>query len=149
VYLATSGRIARFNNDLAIMRYSLAERLAPDFAPLRLAIADALDDRKRPEDAIAQLKGVPADSPWGPDARLKEGWLYDGLNKPAEALAAADLALAGSRRREVLVGAADLYRLNGNNARAETLYSEVIKNEMTGGAQDWRTLFMRATVREA
>src|SRR5262249_14009069 len=87
--------------------------------------------------------------PWSPDARLREAWFYDTLNQPAEALAAADLALGGSRRREVLVGAADLYRLNGNNARAETLYSEVIKSEMAGGSQDWRTLFLRATAREA
>ncbi len=149
VYLATAGRVARFNADLAIMRYGLALRLDPDLAPARLAMADCLEERGRDQDGVAILSGIPASSPWNAEARIKEAWLLNSLDKPAEALAAADAALAISRRREILVGAADLYRINKNNARAEALYSELIKAEAATNSHDWRTLFMRATVREA
>ncbi len=149
VYLATAGRVARFNSDLAIMRYSLALRLDPGLGPARLAIVDALNERDRPEDALAQLRGISQNSPLSADARLKEAWLLNNLDRPAEALAAADQALAGSRRRDVLVGVGDLYRINGNNLRAEALYSEVIEGDMAANAHDWRVLFTRASVREA
>src|SRR5262249_50372984 len=91
----------------------------------------------------------PSISPWNAEARIKEAWLYDGLDRPAEALAAADAALAISRRREILVGAADLYRINKNKPRAEALYSEIIKADAASNNPDWRVLFMRGTVREA
>ena len=149
VYLSTAGRIARFNADLAIMRYALALRLDPDLAPARLAMADALDERGRQQDGIAILAAIPANSPWSAEARIKEAWLYNSLDKPAEALAAADEALAMSRRRDVITGAADLFRINKNNPRAEALYSALIKAEAATNTHDWRSLFMRATVREA
>jgi Flp pilus assembly protein TadD len=149
VYLATAGRVARFNADLAIMRYGLALRLDPDLAPARLAMADSLNERGREQDGIAVLAAIPANSPWNAEALIQKAWLLNGIDKPAEALAAADAALAVSRRREILIGAADLYRINKNNARAEALYSELIKADAASNNHDWRTLFMRANVREA
>ncbi|HEV7692688.1 MAG TPA: tetratricopeptide repeat protein [Hyphomonadaceae bacterium] len=149
VYLATAGRVARFNADLAIMRYGLALRLDPDLVPARLAMADSLDERGRGQDGVTVLAAIPTSSPWNAEARIKEAWLLNGLDRPAEALAAADAALAVSRRREIVVGAADLFRVNKNNSRAEALYSELIKADAATNTHDWRTLFMRANVREA
>ena len=149
VYLSTAGRVARFNADLAIMRYSLALRLDADLAPARLALADSLNERGRAENAIAQTKLIASGSPWYAEARIKEAWLYNSLDRPAEALAAADAALAASRRAEILSGAADLYRINENNPRAEALYTEILKADLAANKPDWRTLFMRATVRDA
>jgi tetratricopeptide (TPR) repeat protein len=127
----------------------MALHLDPDFAPARMMLADALNEQERTADAIAVLREIPDGSPWAASARLQEAWLDDKLQHPAEALAAADTALAASRRRDILVGAADLYRLNRNFPKAEALYGEVLRADMASGRQDWRILFARASTREA
>lgn len=149
VYLASAAGIARSSPELATMRHSMALHLDPDFAPARMMLADALNEQDRTTDAIAALRAVPDGSPWAASARLQEAWLYDRLEHPAEALAAADQAVTASRRRDVLIGAADLYRVNRNYPRADALYSEVLRADMAASRQDWRILFARASAREA
>jgi tetratricopeptide (TPR) repeat protein len=149
VYLASAGGVARSSPELAAMRQSLALYLDPNLAPARLVLADALNEQDRTEDAIAALDRIPADSEWSASARLQQAWFYDRLDRPVEALAAAEQALTASRRRDVLVGAADLYRINRNYAKAETLYGEVIRADAAAKRPDWRVLFARATAREA
>ena len=149
VYLASAGGIARSSPELATMRQSLALHLDPSLAPARLMLADALNEQERTEDAIAVLGEIPQDSEWSASARLQQAWFYDRLERPVEALAAADQALAQSRRRDVLVGVADLYRINRNYLKAEGLYSEVIRADLDVKHPDWRVLFARASSREA
>jgi tetratricopeptide (TPR) repeat protein len=149
VYLASAGGIARSSPELATMRQSLALHLDPALAPARLMLADALNEQGRTEDAIAALQEIPADSEWSASARLQQAWFYDRLERPVEALAAADQALSLSRRRDVLVGAADLYRINQNYPKAEALYGEIIRADMGAKRPDWRVLFARASAREA
>lgn len=147
VYLASSGGVARSSSEIAAMRHSIAVYLDPSFAPARMMLADAFSEQDRTEDAIAALHGVPANSPWGADARIEEAWLLDKIDKPAEALTTADQAMALSRRRDILVGGADLYRVNRNDKQAASLYDEVIAGDIAAGRSDWRVLFARASAR--
>jgi tetratricopeptide (TPR) repeat protein len=129
------------------MRHAIALHLDPEFVPSRLMLADALAEQDRDEDALYELRQIPAASPWAATARLKEAWLLDRLDKPVEALAAADAALAASRRRDVLIGAGDLYRVNRNDKIAASLYNEVVAADLASGMQDWRVFFARASAR--
>lgn len=147
IFLASAGGIARSSSEIATMRHALALHLDPGFAPARLMLADALNEQNRDDDALYELKQVAAGSPWAADARLKEAWLFDRLDRPAEALAAAEAALASSRRRDVLIGAGDLYRVNRNEKAAAALYDEVVAADIAAGTPDWRVLFARASAR--
>lgn len=149
IYLSSAGGIARSSAELATMRQSLALHLDPALAPARLMLAEALNEQDRTEDAIAVLAEIPGDSGWAASARLQQAWLHDRLDRPVEALAAAEQALAASRRREIVIGAADLYRVNQNYPKAEALYGEIVKADMAANRVDWRILFARATTREA
>jgi len=149
VYLSSAGGVARSSPELATMRQSLALHLDPSLAPARLLLADALNEQDRTDDAIAILDDIPADSGWAASARLQQAWFHDRLDRPVEALAAAEQALAASRRRDVLIGVADLYRVNRNYPRAEALYSEIIRADLEASRPDWRILFARASAREA
>jgi Flp pilus assembly protein TadD len=146
-YLASAGGMVRSSPELATMRYSLALHLDAEFEPSRLALADALKEQDRADDALAILHAIPQGSPWAAEARLQEAWLLDSLHRPADALAAADLAVAGARRRDILVGAADLNRVNLNYAKAQKLYDEVAAADLAANKSDWRVLFARATAR--
>jgi tetratricopeptide (TPR) repeat protein len=147
VYLASAGGVARSSSELATLRHSLALHMDPQFAPSRLMLADALNEQDRTEEALVALRTIPPGTPWSAAARLQEAWLLDGLDRPAEALTAADQALAASRARDVLIGVGDLNRVNKNNARAERLYDEAIAADFAAGRQDWRVLFARASAR--
>lgn len=149
IYLVSAGGIARSSPEIAALRYSLALQLDPELAPARLRFADAFEQQERLEDAIEVLREINANSPWRAEARIQEAWLLDKLDRPGEALVAADQALASSRRRDIVLGAADLNRINGANERAIKLYDEVIAADAAAGAADWQVLFARATVRSA
>lgn len=147
VFLASAGGIARSSSEIATMRHAMALHLDPAFAPARLMLADVLSEQDREDEALYELKQIAAGSPWAADARLKEAWLFDRLDRPVEALAAAEAALASSRRRDVLVGAGDLYRVNRNDKAAAALYDGVIAADAATGDADWRVLFARASAR--
>jgi Flp pilus assembly protein TadD len=147
IYLASAGGIARTSAELGALRYSLALHLDPELAAARLLFAEAFFEQDRLEDAIDVLREINANSPWRAEARIKEAWLLDRLDRPGEALVAADQALASSHRRDIVIAAGDLNRLNGNHERARKLYDEVITADLSADAPDWRVLFARATAR--
>jgi tetratricopeptide (TPR) repeat protein len=149
VYLASAGGIARSSPELAAMRYSLALRLDPELAPARLAFAEAFDQQDRPEDAVEVLREIQATSPWRAEALMRQAWMLNGIDRSGEALVAADQALASSRRRDVIIGVADLNRINGNHERARKLYDQIIAADLEASAPDWRVLFARANVLSA
>lgn len=149
IYLVSAGGIARSSPEIAALRYSLALQLDPELAPARLRFAEAFEQQDRLEDAIEVLREINANSPWRAEARIQEAWLLDKLDRPGEALVAADQALASSHRRDIVLGAADLNRINGANERAIKLYDEVIEADTAADAADWQVLFARATVRQA
>jgi tetratricopeptide (TPR) repeat protein len=147
VFLASASGIARSSPELATLRHAVALHMDPQFAPSRLMLADALAEQDRSEEALAAFRAVGPGTAWTAMARLQEARLLDRLDRPAEALAAADGALAVSRSRDVLISAGDLYRVNKNNAQAERLYDEAVAADLAGGRQDWRVLFARASAR--
>jgi tetratricopeptide (TPR) repeat protein len=147
VYLASAGGVARSSAEIATMRHAISIHLDPGFTPARLMLADALTEQERNEDALNELRQIPAASPWAAAARLEEAWLLDRIDRPVEALAAVDAALVASRRRDVLISAGDLYRVNHNDKMAASLYNEVIAGDQATGARDWRVLFARASAR--
>ncbi|MBK8837624.1 MAG: tetratricopeptide repeat protein [Hyphomonadaceae bacterium] len=149
VYLASAGGIARSSAELAALRYSLALRLDPELAPARLAFAEAFNQQDRPEDAVEVLREIQATSPWRAEALIQQAWLLNGLDRPGEALVAADQALASSRRRDIAVNVADLNRINGNHERARKLYDEIIAADLENKQPDWRVLFARANALSA
>jgi tetratricopeptide (TPR) repeat protein len=144
IYFASAGGVARSSPELAALRYSLALRLDPELAPARLAFAEAFNQQDRAEDAVEVLREIQATSPWRADALIQQAWLLNGLDRPGEALVAADQALASSRRREIAIAVADLNRINGNHERARKLYDEIISGDFAAKAPDWRVLFARA-----
>lgn len=148
VYLASAGGVARSSAEIAVMRQAIALHFDPDFAPSRLMLADALDELGRSEDALLELRAIGSATPWGAAARLKQAWVLDRADRPAEALEAAEQALAISRRRDVVIGVADLYRINRNYKAAAALYGEIIAADAASDTQDWRVLFARASARE-
>jgi len=149
VYLASAGGIARSSAELAALRYSLALRLDPELAPARLAFAEAFNQQDRPEDAVEVLREIQATSPWRAEALIQQAWLLNGLDRPGEALVAADQALASSRRRDIAINVADLNRINGNHERARKLYDEIIAADLENKQPDWRVLFARANALSA
>ncbi len=149
VYLASAGGIARSSAELAALRYSLALRLDPELAPARLAFAEAFNQQDRPEDAVEVLREIQATSPWRAEALIQQAWLLNGLDRPGEALVAADQALASSRRRDIAVNVADLNRIHGNHERARKLYDEIIAADLENKQPDWRVLFARANALSA
>jgi tetratricopeptide (TPR) repeat protein len=148
LYLASAGGVGRSSPEVAVLRHALALHLDPQLAPARLALAAALVYQDRDDAALAVLRAVPATSPWAADALLDQADILDRTGKRADALAAADKALALSQRRDVTIRAADLHRYAGENERAVELYDRVVAQDGAGGA-DWRVLFARATSRNA
>ncbi|MDP3494497.1 MAG: hypothetical protein Q8R82_15410, partial [Hyphomonadaceae bacterium] len=149
IYLTSAGGIARSSPELAALRYSLALRLDPELAPARLAFADAFEQQDRAEDAVQVLQEIQATSPWRAEALIRQAWLLNGIDRPGEALVAADQALASSRRRDIAIAVADLNRINGNHERARRLYDEIIAADQEAKKPDWRVLFARANALNA
>jgi len=147
VHIISGTGLVRSSPELSAMRHGLALQIDPSLAPARLALADAFERQDRPAAAAAALRGVPAASPWAPDARMEEAWLLNAAESPAEALAVAQEALALSDRREILLRAGDLNRVNGQLGIARKLYDQVVARDAASGVSDWRVLFARATVR--
>ena len=147
IYIISGTNLVRSSPDLSALRHALALHLDPDLAAARLTLADAYARQDRPDDAIAVLRSVRDTSAWAADARMQEAGIFNDNAQPAEALAAADQALALSQRRELLLRAGDLNRLAKRMDVARKLYDQVITADAARGLTDWRVLFARATVR--
>jgi tetratricopeptide (TPR) repeat protein len=147
IFVVSGTGLVRSSPELSAVRQTLALYLDPGLVPARMALADAYERQQRADAAIAALRAIPDGSPWTADARMEEAWLLDASGLPAEALAAADRALAASNRREIRLRAGDLNRTSGRLDVARRLYDQVIAADTASGMQDWRVLFARATVR--
>jgi tetratricopeptide (TPR) repeat protein len=148
IFLASAGGLARSSPELMTMRLSLALLIDPDFTPARLALTDALEDQERSEEALAVLAKVNSASPWYATAKLRMSSLHERLGQRDLAIAAADAAIASSRRRDILLGAGDLNRNFERWPVAEALYDQVVKADQASGRRDWRPIFARATALE-
>lgn len=147
VHIISGTGLVRSSPELSAMRQALALHLDPGLAPARMALADAFERQDRPAAAAATLRGVASVSPWAADARMEEAWLLHDAGSPAEALTVAQEALSLSDRREILLRAGDLNRVNGQLDIARKLYDRVVERDAAAAMPDWRVFFARATVR--
>jgi tetratricopeptide (TPR) repeat protein len=73
-------------SDFANVMLRLALTLRPDFTAARLVAAEALEQAKHPEAALAMLAPVAGDDPLAPSVELRRAALQDRLGKTDEAL---------------------------------------------------------------
>ena len=147
IYIASGTGLVRSSPDLSAMRHAMALHLDPELAAASLTLAEAFDRQERPDDALAVLRAVPAKSAWAADARMAEATILNREERAGEALVAAEQALGLSRRRDMLLQAGDLYRVNDRPDAARKLYDEVIAADDSHDVVDWRVLFARSSVR--
>lgn len=147
VFIVSGTGLVRSSPDLSSMRHAMALHLDPGLAAASLALADAFDRQDRADEAIGVLRTVPDDSPWAGDARIAEATILSRLERSGDALAVADKALIISNRRDVILQAGDLYRMNDRADVARKLYDQVIASDAARNVTDWRVLFARSTVR--
>lgn len=148
ILMASSGSLATSNPELAAAWLALSLYIDPDLDAARMKLVEALRSEDRPDDAIARLCEVKAGSLYFAEARIEEARLQQSAGRGDAALAAAQAAVAASRQRNILLGAADIYRAENRNADAEAIYTDVVNADAASHREDWRPLFARAAVRE-
>lgn len=148
IYLSSASGLARSSPQVMTQRMALALRLDPHLDAVRLLLTEALDDQQLQAEAIAVAAAVPASSSYYPLAQLRVAQLHLALDQPDLAVDAANAAVAASRRREILLGAGDIYRQGGQLPEAEAMFDEAVRGDQAAGRRDWRPLFARARVRE-
>ena len=149
IFIASGTGLVRSSPDLSAMRHAMVLHLDPNLASASLTLAEAFDRQDRPDAAIEVLRAVPPSSPWAADARMAEASILNRQDRAGEALAAVEQALALSQRREILLEAGDLYRVNDRTDLARKLYDRVIAADEAHNVIDWRVLFARSSVRSA
>ncbi len=147
IYIASGTGLVRSSPDLSAMRHAMVLHLDPELAAASLTLAEAFDRQERSDDALAVLRAVPAKSAWAADARMADATILNREERAGEALVAAEQALGLSRRRDMLLQAGDLYRVNDRPDVARELYDEVIAADDSHDVVDWRVLFARSSVR--
>jgi Flp pilus assembly protein TadD len=147
IFIASGTGLVRSSPDLSAMRHAMVLHLDPKLAAASITLAEAFERQGRSDEAIAVLRAVPASSAWAADARIAEATILNRQERAGEALVAAEQALALSRRREIMLQAGDLYRVNDRVDVARKLYDDVIAMDDAHGVVDWRVLFARSSVR--
>ena len=147
IFIASGTGLVRSSPDLSAMRHAMVLHLDPKLAAASITLAEAFERQDRSDEAIAVLRAVPASSAWAADARIAEATILNRQERAGEALVAAEQALALSRRREIMLQAGDLYRVNDRVDVARKLYDDVIATDDAQGVVDWRVLFARSSVR--
>jgi len=147
IFIASGTGLVRSSPDLSAMRHAMVLHLDPKLAAASITLAEAFERQDRSDEAIAVLRAVPASSAWAADARITEATIHNRHERAGEALVAAEQALALSRRREIMLQAGDLYRVNDRVDVAHKLYDDVIAADDAHGVVDWRVLFARSSVR--
>ena len=147
IFIASGTGLVRSSPDLSAMRHAMVLHLDPKLAAASITLAEAFERQGRSDEAIAVLRAVPASSAWAADAHIAEATILNRQERAGEALVAAEQALALSRRREIMLQAGDLYRVNDRVDVARKLYDDVIAMDDAHGVVDWRVLFARSSVR--
>ena len=108
--------------DEALSHYRQAAALDPSLKSYLLEIASALSRANRAPDAIALLKDFPDD----PSAREESGRLYLAANRPAEAVAEFQAAVALSPTAANRLALATAYLRNGQADAAKPLLEQAL-----------------------
>ncbi len=136
--------------DLALLYDRFALNVRPQFPLAQLLLADILSAQEKPEQSLAVLAEIPADSPYYWSARLRSAVNLDTLERSDEAIALLKQMVAENPR---LIGAqvelGDILRSKKRFAEAVTAYDEAIRRAAaTGLPERWTLFYDRGVVLE-
>ena len=127
---------------LAAFHLRLALYLKPDFAEARLLLANLFEQEEQHEAALAIYRAIADDSDVADQARLREVWVLNALDRTEEALKAVEVLLQrGPNDVEVVAALADLLRQENRNEEAITQYTRAID---LSSAAPWSLYYARA-----
>jgi len=133
----------------ALLLARMAAYLAPGQGDVALLIAEISLAQGNPEEALRILADVPADSPYGWEARLLGAQVLATMDRQDEAIARFDrMADERPERIDALVAKGDLLRRQDRFAESETAYDRAIGriDEVTVG--HWPLFYARGIARE-
>ena len=128
--------------DLALLYNRFALGLRPDFPLAQLLLSDILSAQRKPEQSLAVLQQIPADSPYHWSARLRAAVNLDTLDRTDEAIAQLK-AMAAEKPGMIgpLVSLGDVLRSKKRFAEAAEAYDEAIRRLAAANLPERWTLF--------
>ncbi|MEL7480707.1 MAG: tetratricopeptide repeat protein [Pseudomonadota bacterium] len=148
VYVPAAALASHASGDVASAYFALALHLDPSLHVARTLWGDVLEKSDRLDDALNMLMAVPEESVFYATARSQIAWILRRQDQPEIALETAKTALEAAPDRVLKVQIADLFRSLEKYDRAETIFSDVIDDDMADGFQDWRLYYARGAVRD-
>jgi tetratricopeptide (TPR) repeat protein len=128
--------------DLALVYDRFALALQPNFRLAQLLLADILSTQDKPEQSLAVLDQVPANSPYSWSARLRTAADLDTLDRADEAIAQLrKMALEAPKTIGADVQLGDLLRNKKRFEEAAAAYNEAIERAAAAGLADRWALF--------
>lgn len=148
LYAPAAFLTARASPEYAVLYLRLIERLDPDFARGRMALAQLLERTNFVDEAIASYDRL-ASSAFSYDAGVRAAWLRFRAGQRRAAMASLQRLPDGPPFTAPL-GLADMLRFTGDCAEALELYQTVIAAlDSRGEGADWAPLFYAAVCTEA
>ncbi len=136
--------------DLSLLYDRFALELRPQFPLAQLLLADALSAEHKPEESLAVLAGIAANSPYSWSARLRVAANLHTLERTDEAIAQLKEMSAKSKQSigaELQLG--DLLRAKKRFAEAVDAYDEAIRRAAAAGLPDrWLMFYERGVALE-
>jgi len=148
LYAPAAALAAQTDSDLAGVYFAMALALDPQLDAARTLWADTLDRAGRRDEAILLLDDVPETSPFYATARGQMAWTFRRQGRNDRAIATAATALDAQPDRDLRIQLADLFTTLDRDGEADRLLTEIIKEDLSRGQQDWRLLFARGAARE-
>ena len=149
-YLALAGSLrGQGASEFSLALTRLALRLRPGFSPALLLGADALEDERQYEAAIALLDQVPATDPLAGAAGLRRATLLDRMDR-TEAATAQYRAIAEAHPAAAQPHArlGDMFRARSRWEEAAAAYSEAISRIAAPTAAHWPLFYSRGIAQE-
>jgi tetratricopeptide (TPR) repeat protein len=132
---------------LIYLRLSLV--LNPDNALTVVTMSDVFDRMKQPEQAIAALKLVPANSPLKPSADIQIGLGLERLGKGEEAIAQLDRVKAEKPKDpDALIALGNVLHTRKCYLEAAEVYTQVLDGMAKDDRARWPILYHRGTAYE-
>ncbi|MFY0638159.1 tetratricopeptide repeat protein [Maricaulis maris] len=121
--------------DLSVIYLRMVQRLDPDYAPTRLALAGTLSRISLPQAALTEYAAI-TDEPFRFTAEFQRILLLQDMQRTDEAILLANRLWTEDGGVETKLLVADLMRLNGRCGEAIPLYEEIIADPDV--AAHWR-----------
>jgi tetratricopeptide (TPR) repeat protein len=149
-YLALAGSLrGQGASEFSLALTRLALRLRPGFSPALLLGADALEDERQYEAALALLDQVPATDPLAGAAGLRRATLLDRMDRHEEAIAQfRAIAEAHPAAAQPHARLGDMFRARSRWEEAAAAYAEAIRRIAAPTAAHWPLFYSRGIAQE-